>query len=207
LKLTHTNLSATPPDLFPEAASPFALRLLVALVGFLIQVAVAVSEMVFLSILLLAIHYYAEPSDFYFIYKPKTIVPCSQRKFSDPEGLYRGFKLLTAMIEVSDLTLDLTEFALMLPLLAAFLLFHLVIGVTLWCYLPVYLRPVKLVLKTLEVVFSSDRTWWSLRIAGIKAFSMQSFLAVVRLERGLRCCVGRDGESSCSFWTLGADPC
>lgn len=184
-----------------------ALQLVAALVGFLLQVAGAVSEMVFLSILLLAIHYYAEPSDFHFIYKPKTIVPCSQRKFSDPEELYRGFKLLTAMIEVSDLTLDLTEFALMLPLLTAFLLFHLLIGVTLWCYLPAYLRPVKLALKTLEIAFSSDRTAWVLRAASIKAFLVQSFLAVIRLERGLGSGVGRGGEFSCLLWLIGMDSC
>lgn len=157
---------------------------------------VSALEIVFLSIILLAGHYYFNPSHFDFIHKPNQIAPGAKQRLSDPQRIFRDCKLIMFAIDVADIGLNVTEFCLMLPILTAFLALHVLGGMILWCALPASFRPVKLVLQVSEFALFSDRTTWPSSIPDTKALMQHYFLMVPRGGRRLWLFMRREGGLS-----------
>ena len=90
-------------------------ELYLAIVKSVFLAGVSALEMVFLGIVLLALHYWILPSDFDFIHKPNRIMPGIKRQSSHPRDIFSNCKLIVFAADLANIALNLTEFCLMLP--------------------------------------------------------------------------------------------
>lgn len=164
-------------------------ELYLAIVKSVFLAGVSALEMVFLGIVLLALHYWILPSDFDFIHKPNRIMPGIKRQSSHPRDIFSNCKLIVFAADLANIALNLTEFCLMLPILMAFIGMHLLGGMILWFSLPAPSRPVRLVLRLCQL--ASGRAF----ATGSKAILEKSFVNVPRGSRSIRLWVRNQGET------------
>lgn len=163
-------------------------ELYLAIVKSVFLAGVSALEMVFLGIVLLALHYWILPSHFDFIHKPNRIMPGIKRQPLHPRDILFDCKLIMLAVDLANVGLNLTEFCLMLPILMAFLAMHLLVGVILWCSLPAPLRPVRLVLRLCQLAPNRASA------TGSKALLEKSLVIVPRGSRSIQFWVRNQGK-------------